>query len=175
MDQAAGRRATGGPRAARGARVPFGRIAAAAALFSVVICAGAFGYAAALSRARLTRAIDDIREIEQRALNFALTTGDLPPSLQVIGWRRDDPWGGAYEYRDLQVRHDSGADDAAEQGPAARRKDRRHRDLNTDFDLYSRGPDRATHPQLGSPEAEDDIVRAANGGFVGVAGQYEGR
>ena len=41
--------------------------------------------------------------------------------------------------------------------------------LNTDFDLYSMGPDGQTQKQLTAAKARDDIVRAGNGGFIGKA------
>ena len=44
--------------------------------------------------------------------------------------------------------------------------------VNSDFDLYSNGPDGVTQRNFGSGEGRDDIVRANNGGFIGVAEDY---
>ena len=44
--------------------------------------------------------------------------------------------------------------------------------LNTDFDLFSLGPDHATATSLGNQASLDDVIRANNGGFFGVAADY---
>lgn len=53
-----------------------------------------------------------------------------------------------------------------------RRRDRYMFPLNTDFDLFSLGPDRSTAASLGEPTGLDDVIRANNGGFFGVAADY---
>lgn len=53
-----------------------------------------------------------------------------------------------------------------------RRRDRYMFPLNTDFDLFSLGPDRSTATSLGEPTGLDDVIRANNGGFFGVASEY---
>jgi len=53
-----------------------------------------------------------------------------------------------------------------------RRQDRHMLPLNTDFDLFSLGPDHATSISLGEPAGLDDVIRANNGGFFGVAADY---
>jgi general secretion pathway protein G len=52
------------------------------------------------------------------------------------------------------------------------RKDRFLIPLNTDFDLFSMGQDGVSKPPLTSQDSWDDIVRANNGGFVGLAHKY---
>jgi general secretion pathway protein G len=44
--------------------------------------------------------------------------------------------------------------------------------INTDFDLYSVGPDGNTQPPLTAPVSRDDIVRANDGRFIGKAEDY---
>jgi general secretion pathway protein G len=44
--------------------------------------------------------------------------------------------------------------------------------INTDFDLYSMGPDGRSAPPLTASDSRDDIVRANNGRFVGIAADY---
>jgi hypothetical protein len=44
--------------------------------------------------------------------------------------------------------------------------------INTDFDLYSMGPDGRNSPPLTAKHSRDDIVRANNGAFIGVASDY---
>lgn len=52
------------------------------------------------------------------------------------------------------------------------RKDRNLNPINSDFDLYSMGPDGATVSALTAPRSHDDLVRARNGSFFGVAEDF---
>jgi general secretion pathway protein G len=69
-----------------------------------------------------------------------------------------DPWGHPYQY--VNVAHAK---------PGDVRRDRNLTPLNSDFDLYSLGPDGRTDARLDQGKGRDDIVRANNGQFVGVA------
>ncbi|HJR69061.1 MAG TPA: prepilin-type cleavage/methylation domain-containing protein, partial [Gammaproteobacteria bacterium] len=72
-----------------------------------------------------------------------------------------DPWGRPYVYRR-----------AADASRAQLRKDGELVPLNTDFDLYSLGPDGVSALALPAAPSRDDVVRAANGAFIGVAANY---
>jgi general secretion pathway protein G len=53
-----------------------------------------------------------------------------------------------------------------------RRRDRFMFPLNTDYDLFSLGPNARTTVSLGDSLAQDDVIRANNGGFFGSASDY---
>lgn len=55
---------------------------------------------------------------------------------------------------------------------ATRRRDRYMFPLNTDYDLFSLGFDGRTAVSLGDTLGRDDVIRANNGGFFGVAAEY---
>ena len=102
----------------------------------------------------------DIRVIEKILLTMEVED-DLPVTLDEIGWEdRNDPWGRPYQYLNFE-----GVDGL--EGKA--RKDRFLVPLNTSFDLYSLGPDGASKGPLNAQASQDDIVRAADGAFVGLA------
>ncbi len=129
-------------------------------LMAVVAVPAYNGY---MQRARNAQAIADIGAISLDVDRFRLSNGDtLPPNLAAIG-RGDlrDPWGNPYRY--LVV---AGAN------PGALRKDRNLVPINTDFDLYSPGPDGASAAALTANPSRDDIVRANNGNFIGLAKEY---
>jgi general secretion pathway protein G len=91
-------------------------------------------------------------------------------TLQEIG--RDsfrDPWGTTYKYRNLED-----GPKAADDKPKFCRRDRSYNPLNDDFDLYSVGPDKQvpTHNQITKDTGADDIVRAANGKYVGEGSKF---
>jgi len=119
-------------------------------------------YANALEKARITRAIADIRVIE-KAL-FALSMdGSLPESLDEIGWGDSlDPWGSPYQYLNFESAN----------GKGKLRKDRFLVPLNSDYDLYSKGRDGQSKPPLSAKASHDDIIRAGDGAFVGLASEF---
>lgn len=53
-----------------------------------------------------------------------------------------------------------------------RRRDQFLLPLNDDYDLFSLGADGRTSVSLSHGIAKDDVIRANNGGFFGVAGEY---
>lgn len=113
-------------------------------------------------KVRIQRATDDIGAIAVVIDAFHADNGRFPTSLAEI--KRDtmrDPWGRAYVYLDITV-----------SGRGHARKDHSLVPLNTDFDLYSKGPDGGSSPPLTARASRDDIVRANNGRFVGPASLY---
>ncbi len=119
----------------------------------------------ALVETQQDKAVDDIRNIERMVLSFQLDTGNLPDSLDQLGVKVPiDPWGNPYQY--LRIAG------AGNHGRGHWRKDRFLVPLNSDFDLYSMGPDGRSAPPLTSELSRDDIVRAADGTFVGLASEY---
>jgi general secretion pathway protein G len=114
-------------------------------------------------KARVARAQADLTAIEGRIQLYESTTNALPTSLAQIGeGTLLDPWGHPYYYLDF-----SGL-----KGKGKMRKDRNLVPINTDYDLYSAGKDGATLPPLLAAPSQDDVVRASNGGFVGLAADY---
>ena len=119
----------------------------------------------ALAETQQDKAVDDIRNIERMVLSFQLETGQLPDSLDQLGVKVPiDPWGNPYQY--LRIAG------AGNKGKGHWRKDRFLVPLNSDFDLYSMGPDGRSAPPLTAEMSRDDIVRAADGTFVGLASEY---
>jgi general secretion pathway protein G len=55
---------------------------------------------------------------------------------------------------------------------STRRRDRYMFPLNTDYDLFSLGPNGRTSVSLGESMGQDDVIRANNGGFFGTAADY---
>jgi general secretion pathway protein G len=66
----------------------------------------------------------------------------------------------------------SGSGSGASQSSLSPRTDRFGVVLNTDFDLYSRGKDRRSADSISTPDSHDDILRANDGAFVGLASNF---
>ena len=64
------------------------------------------------------------------------------------------------------------ASGGSQSGSGGGRKDRFGVSLNSDFDLYSMGKDRSSAASLSTPPSHDDILRANDGDFVGVASDF---
>lgn len=142
------------PRIARGAAVVL-----AAALLAASFAVPAFnGY---LERARVARAVSDIGSISLKLHHWQRSGNALPASLAEAGLAGIDPWGRPYVY----LR-------AADARRAQLRKDAELVPLNTDFDLYSLGADGVSALALPAAPARDDVVRAANGAYIGLAANY---
>ena len=117
-------------------------------------------------RARVGQAVADIGELDMEIEKFLANNFTYPGSLDDLPSGTPlDPWGQPYQY--LQIRNND------EPGLRGRlRKDRNLVPINSDYDLYSMGADGATRPPLTARPSQDDVVRAGDGGFVGVAEEF---
>jgi general secretion pathway protein G len=116
-------------------------------------------------RAQRATAIKDIAEISMSIERYLTKMGTYPHSLSDLNTPLpQDPWGHAYQYLAIDV--------VPHPNTGAVRKDKNLNPLNSDFDLYSMGPDGQTQKQLTAAKARDDIVRAGNGGFIGLASEH---
>ena len=75
-----------------------------------------------------------------------------------------DPWGNPFQY----LRINGGN----LKGKGSLRKDKSLVPVNSDFDLYSMGKDGVSVPPFTAKQSHDDIVRANNGGYIGLAADY---
>ena len=118
-----------------------------------------------LERARIMVAIADIRTMQERIKDYLFEERRLPDTLtEVPGAKRIDPWGNPYEYLNIE----GGGKEA--KGKA--RLDKFNVPLNTDYDLYTKGRDGESKKPLMNKVSWDDILRANNGAFVGVASEF---
>ncbi|WP_461572054.1 type IV pilin protein [Thiobacillus sp.] len=123
-------------------------------------------YQGYIERAKQSRAIADIGALGMALERFHTTKGTFPDNLAALGGNlpANDPWGNPYQYLGIEVVPPPNTGDV--------RRDKNLNPLNSDFDLYSMGPDGQTQKQLTASKARDDIVRAGNGGFIGVASEH---
>ena len=122
-------------------------------------------YTAYVDNVKNTKAIGCILEM-QLSIEPYITLHHAPPeALNEINVRAGctlDPWGNAYRYLEIE----------GKTGLAGNRKDRSENPLNSDYDLYSMGKDGKTQQSLRPKDSHDDIIRAKNGGFIGLASEY---
>lgn len=120
-------------------------------------------YARVRERAMVARAVGDVRALQFDIQEYQLrNSGALPASLSDIGRGSfPDPWGRPYAYLPI-----------AGNGKGGFRKDRFLVPINSDYDLYSLGADGASAGPLSARQSQDDIIRANDGGFVGLAREF---
>jgi general secretion pathway protein G len=114
-----------------------------------------------VARSRVARAVSEIGTLSLKLHQWQRNGHTLPENLAEAGLSTVDPWGRPYVY----LR-------AADASRAKLRKDGELVPLNTDFDLYSLGPDGVSALALPAAPSRDDVVRAANGAYIGVAANY---
>ncbi len=137
----------------------------AIAIVAVLTAIALPSYAKYRDRIRNFNAADDIASLQPLITQYALDNRNAyPASLADIGrGGLKDPWGHAYQY----VSHDDPT------GIGAWRKDHNIIPINSDYDLWSSGKDGQTAPPLTAGPSRDDIVRANNGRFVGLASDFD--
>lgn len=117
----------------------------------------------AMDQARIARAVGDIKTLEDEIALYETINGRLPDDLSQVGYANyHDPWGNPYEY----LNH------ATMKGNGKARKDRFLVPLNSDYDLYSMGKDGQSVAPITAKSSKDDIIRASDGSYVGLASQF---
>ena len=126
-------------------------------------------YQAFIDRARVRETVVAIGSMQQKIRDYRSANGAFPDSLADVSDAgmplsdKRDPWGTPYEYLNLNNL----------KGNGLARKDKKLAPLNSDFDLYSRGKDQLTNAPLSNSAARDDIVRARDGRFIGLAEEFD--
>ena len=111
-------------------------------------------------RAQNAAATTDIRIIEAEIAVYIFEHREPPVSLAVIGRAGLlDPWGIPYVYTIIT-------------NPGTARKDKFLVPLNSDYDLYSVGADGSSRLSLAPPVSKDDVLRALDGAYVGLASEF---
>ncbi|MCC7218516.1 MAG: prepilin-type N-terminal cleavage/methylation domain-containing protein [Burkholderiales bacterium] len=159
----AGRRA----RAGRGRRAPG---VTALELMLVVAIVGVFAaialpaYEGYRERLRIAQAVTDIGAIGTLISKYGMDNRAYPESLTDVGAdTMRDPWGRPYQYVNHEDRRSRGR----------WRRDKNIVPINTDFDVFSMGKDGDSRPPLTARMSRDDVVRANNGRFIGLASDYD--
>jgi general secretion pathway protein G len=117
-------------------------------------------------RMRVLEAQADILEIHVTISEHMMNNIVPPDSLTEVGHgMRRDPWGKHYQYLRILENNAPGVN-------GKRRKDHSLVPVNSDYDLYSMGPDGKSRPPFTARQSRDDIVRAANGGFIGPVSEF---
>lgn len=120
-------------------------------------------YFGQVSKAKRVRVIVEISQISKAIGVYRVDNNASPISLADVGYENlRDAWGNPYQYLNIEI----------QKGKGKMRKDRFLVPINSDYDLYSMGPDGKSVPPLTAKASRDDIIRANNGGYIGPASLY---
>lgn len=105
-------------------------------------------------QAKISRCMSEIRGLEREIAAYATEKGSYPPGLADINrGELRDPWGSLYVYS-APTREDVGVP------------------INTDYDLFSKGENGANVASISDALSIDDVIRADDGVYVGLAIKY---
>lgn len=121
---------------------------------------------AAVEKARTAVAIADIARIHKAVETYRILNGTPPLQMEnmvptYLATTPIDPWGSPYVYGSF-----------ATITPGQRRKDGPLVPINNEYDIYSKGPNGVSTPNIRSTPGKDDIIFANAGGFIDVATEY---
>jgi general secretion pathway protein G len=144
-------------------------VAVTLAIVAILAVIAVPSYTSYLENNKETTAITDIQTISWKLMAImAEDPSSLPDDLSTINFGNTfhllDPWGHPYQYLPIYGR--PGNLNQA-------RKDHSLHPINTDFDLFSMGPDGHSNKPLTSGPSRDDIIRANDGAFIGKASVYD--
>lgn len=137
----------------------------AVAIVGVLATIAIPGYRQYIQRIDNQTAITDLQVISDAIERYQIVNGSFPVSLNDLTLNADqltDPWGNRYQYLDVSIQTNNGRV----------RKDKNLVPINNDFDLYSSGRDGDSVSPLTAAPSRDDIIRANNGNFYGLASDY---
>lgn len=134
------------------------------ALIAVLMAIAIPSYQAVRDRLDQAQAKSDIVDLASKIDKFFISNHRYPNDLNEVALaERRDPWNNAYRYLNLR---------ALGNGVGGARKDKKLVPVNSDYDLYSMGKDGKTVAPFTAEASFDDVVRANNGQFIGLAKDY---
>ncbi len=116
-------------------------------------------------QAEVAVAVRDVGVLQYRIDKYYSDNNAYPTTLADLALDPSetvDPWGYPYQY----INH------ALVNGNGHVRRDRNLNPLNADYDLYSVGRDGLTKMPITQAESQDDVIRAGQGTYVGLASQF---
>lgn len=133
------------------------------AIAAILTAVAVPGYGSYVERMRVSTAIADIADIHLRIQRYIVNADGPPANLLALGMDgKLDPWGRAYRYLSFE----------GLAGTGLMRKDKNLVPVNSQYDLYSMGPDGLSVPPFTAKQSHDDIVLANDGGYIGRAEDY---
>lgn len=118
-----------------------------------------------MERLKVNQAVAEISSLSLDLEHYYGGKFTYPATLAGLGKTIPlDPWGHAYQYVPIDV--------TPRPKIGKILKDKSLHPVNSDFDLYSMGPDGRSSTQLNAGVSQDNIIRAGNGSYIGPVSGY---
>lgn len=133
------------------------------AIIAVLAAIGIPQYKGYRDRVDVGHAVTDITVMSTLIKLYETDTRTLPDTLDDVGLGSNlDPWGHPYQYYNI----------ATATGKGKLRRDKSLNPINSDYDLYSMGKDGKSSTALTAQNSRDDVIRARDGQFIGLASDF---
>ena len=127
-----------------------------------------------IEKAKFQNAVPELERIAHQIDLYQVQNRNYPDSLlDLFNDVPLDPWGNPYQY--LKIADSTNTKNNLRNSKRNLSKGQRKKNgaqLNSDYDLYSMGPDGQSQAPLTAAASRDDIIRAKNGRFFGLAEDY---
>lgn len=134
-----------------------------AAIIAVLAAIAIPQYQGYRDRVNVGLAVTDITVISTFIKQYENDNRVLPDTLDDVGLgTKLDPWGHPYQYLNITTA----------KGKGKLRKDKSLNPINSDYDLYSIGKDGKSSTALTAKNSHDDVIRARDGQFIGLASDF---
>ncbi len=157
-------------------------VVTAVALVSILAGLAIPLYTGYLEKAKIKRTIVELRYFAKAIDLYEMDTGTLPATMTLAGVPANvrDPWGNPYQYwitapsgsGNSGKGKGSGPKSGGSLPPGQVRKYKQLNPANSDYDLFSTGPDGKSVPPLQGKPSHDDIIRLEDGDFFGQVSDY---
>lgn len=131
------------------------------AILGIIIAFAIPAYDRFIEKSRVIDTVVQIGTIASKIRDYQTMNGSPPADLAAVGYGATrDPWGRSYAYTIIT-------------NPGVARRDKKLAPVNSDYDLYSLGKDGLTQNSLGHADSRDDVIRARDGRFIGLAEDFD--
>jgi general secretion pathway protein G len=139
-------------------------LAMAIAILGILAGIALPSYSRSIEKARVTKAIAEVSELHKEIELYKTIRKALPDTFNEIHrGSLVDPWGNPYQYLNFTKNTET----------ENFRKDRFGVPLNKHYDVYSMGRDGESEPSITEQTSHDDVIRANDGLFIGLASEFQ--
>lgn len=136
----------------------------AVAIIGVLMAVAIPGYQNFVDKGRNAETEAAMLEVQNKLEIYFVQNNTMPPSLEALGIEVEkDKWGNDFIYLPIEGHPENLPFVRADQTTPL---------LNTDYDLWSPGKDGVSNKIITHENSEDDIIRADNGKYFGLAKDY---
>ncbi len=133
------------------------------AIIGILAAVAIPGYQSFIDKGKAAETAASMVEVQSKLEIYFAQHNSMPDSLAALGVSLKDEWGNDFIYLPIEGH--------PENLPYAR-VSKNFAVLNEDYDLWSPGKDGASQKAIESEAGQDDIIRANNGSYFGLAKNF---